>query len=164
MKKVLLLSLLLAFGFISKAQGYNQAVGARLGWSAGFEYRIYTDDTNSYKFLLSTRDRGAQLHLFREFHEYDLFSFSSQLVLFYGGGVHAGYERWNEVHYNYNTRWTDTRTAATAGINGLIGVEYVLYEYPVSFGVEAKPYFQFLGREAFDIELFDFGFTIKYLF
>ena len=164
MKQLLLFSAILFFSNVITAQDYNQAVGIRGGLSAGFEYRFHTGDTDSYKLLLSWRDRGLQLHGLKEFHRYDLFDFSEQLVFFYGAGLHAGYESWDEPHYYNNDRWFTTRSSIIAGLDGLAGVEYVFYEIPLSVGLEAKPYFDLFGREMFDVQLFDFAFTIKYLF
>lgn len=164
MKRFLLLIFLAGIGFCTHAQEFKQAVGIRLGWSPGFEYRIFADDLNSYRFLLSTRDRGLQAHVLKEFHQYDMFNFTDQLIFIYGAGVHAGYERWDEEHYNNNSQWYTTKTAVVAGVDGLVGLEYLFYKAPVSLGLEVKPYFEFFGKEFFDIELFDVGFTVKYLF
>lgn len=65
---------------------------------------------------------------------------------------------------NNNVRWYDTRSAMLAGLDGLAGLEYIFYEAPISLGIEVKPYFDVFGRKTFDIQLFDFAFTIKYLF
>ncbi|MEN8115925.1 MAG: hypothetical protein ABFS16_03040 [Bacteroidota bacterium] len=164
MKQILITIILCISAFSLSAQGFSKAIGIRGGMAPGFEYRFYADDANSYKLLLGTRDQGIQLHALKEIHQYDLFSFTDQLVFFYGAGMHAGYQRWEEVYVRDNTRWYDTRTAFIAGLDGLVGLEYMFYEVPISIGVEAKPYFDFLGREMFNIELFDFAFTVKYLF
>lgn len=164
MKKFILLTILFLPALISEAQGYKQAIGIRGGVSSGFEYRLYSNDANSYKFLLSTRNSGVQLHAFKEFHQFDLFDFSEQLVFFYGVGVHVGFENWDEVHYQDNTRWYDSRTALLAGVDGLAGVEYIFYEVPVSVGLEVKPFFDVFGKNTFRIQPFDFAFTVKYLF
>lgn len=145
-------------------QGYNQAVGIRVGWSSGIEYRFYTDDSNSYRFLLSGRNRGFQVHALKEFHEYDLFGFSNQLVFIYGFGIHAGYERWNEWHILPGRNWYDTRSSFIVGGDGLAGLEYIFDEFPISVGLEVKPYFDLLGKNPFRINFFDFGLTAKYLF
>lgn len=164
MKRYLLFIILVISGILGNAQEFKQAAGIRLGWSPGFEYRIFSDDTNSYKFLLSTRDQGIQFHIFKEFHQHDMFSFTDQLVFFYGAGIHAGYERWDVVHYHNNSQWYDRRTAFIAGLDGLVGLEYIFYKAPISLGIEVKPYFEFFGQEFFDIQIFDFAFTAKYLF
>lgn len=159
---------LLFAGFIltigASAQQYEKAIGLRGGWSSGFEYRAFSDDVNSYRLLLSTRDRGLQLTALKEFHRYDMFDFSDRLTFVYGIGLHGGYERWDHRHYYENTSWYETRTAFIAGLDALAGLEYTFYEFPVSVGFEAKPFFDVWGREIFDIHLFDFGFTVRYLF
>jgi hypothetical protein len=116
--------------------------------------------------LLSARDRDQEIkiHAFKEFHQYDLFEFSDQLVFFYGAGVHVGFETWKEPRYNNNLVWYDSRSSVIAGLDALAGLEYVFYEAPVSIGLEAKPYFDLFGRKVFDLQLFDFAFTVKYLF
>ncbi len=159
---LILFTILLAFKGYS--QQYTQAIGIRGGLSSGFEYRVYTDDLNSYKLLFSTRERGLQLTAFKEFHKYDIFDFSEQFTFVYGIGIHAGYERWDVYHYTNNTRWSDTKTSLISGLDALAALEYSFYEAPVSVGVEVKPFFNVWGRRAFDVQLFDFAFTLKYLF
>lgn len=164
MKHILLLSVLIIGAIAARAQDFNHAAGVRLGLTPGFEYRSFTDGANSYRFLLGTRDRGVQLHLLKEFHEYDLTSISDQLVLFYGLGVHAGYERWDEQHFHNNAYWIETRTSLIAGLDGVVGWEYYFYEVPVVLGLELKPFVEFMGPEVFELELFDFAFSMKYVF
>jgi len=165
MKRFLILAIILLSAIVSNAQSYRQALGLRAGLSSGFEYRWYIDDENSYKFLLSTRDRGLQLHAMKEFHRYDLFDFSEQLVFVFGAGVHVGYQTWNVSHcLDCSTRLYLPRTAFIAGIDGLAGLEYVFYEIPVSIGIEVKPYLDLFGRELVRLQPFDFAFTVKYLF
>lgn len=163
MKKFILLTILF-FPAVVFAQISENAIGIRGGLTPGIEYRFYTDDANSYKFLLGTRDNGIQLHILKEFHRYDMFSFTDQLVFFYGAGLHAGYQQWDVRHLQNNLSWYDTRTAFLAGLDGIAGLEYEFYEVPISLGMEVKPYFDILGREMFNIELFDFAFTLKYYF
>ncbi len=164
MKKFLILLILTAATNSVWSQGFTRAVGIRGGYTSGFEYRMYTDDLNSFKFLLGTRQGGVQLHVLKEYHKYDLFDFAYQIVFYYGFGVHGGFETWDEPHFRNNTRWYDSRASAIVGLDGLAGLEYVFDAAPVSAGLEVKPFFDLLGRENFDLQLFDFAFTIKYLF
>jgi hypothetical protein len=150
--------------YLVYSQEYKYAAGFRAGYTGGVEFRVYTDDLNSYKFLLGARGNGAVFHAMKEFHRLDLFSFTDQLNFVYGAGVHLGYERWNQKYYNYYSSYYVTRTAFIAGIDGLAGLEYIFLKAPVSLGIEVKPYFDLFGREIFDLELFDFAFTIKYHF
>ena len=164
MKRLLLLLIFIIVSFMSYSQEFKHAAGIRAGLTGGIEYRIYTDDLNSYKFLLGSRDRGLILHVMKEFHKWDLFDFTDRLYFVYGGGIHAGYERWDQRYYDYNYSYYVTRTAFIAGLDGLAGLEYLFNEVPLSLGFEVKPYFDLFGREIFDFQLFDFALTVKYHF
>ncbi len=164
MKRLLLISAFTILTCHAFSQDFRQAVGIRAGFTGGVEYRIYTDELNSYKFLLGSRDRGLIAHAMKEWHRLDLFTFTDQLNFVYGAGLNVGYERWDQQYYNYNTSYYVTRTAFIAGLDGLAGLEYMFLEVPLSVGFEVKPYFDFFGREMFDFELFDFALTVKYHF
>ena len=164
MKHLLLISAFVVLNFVAYSQEFRHAVGIRAGYTGGVELRLYSDDLNSYKFLLGWRNQGAQIHAIKEFHKFDLFTFTDRLTFVYGAGVHMGYERWDQQYYNYNTSYYVTRTAFIAGVDGLAGLEYLFHEVPISLGLEVKPYFDLFGREFFDVELFDFAFTVKYHF
>jgi len=146
------------------AQDFKQAVGIRVGYTGGIEYRIFSDELNSYKFLIGSRDRGLIAHAMKEWHRIDLFPSTDQLSFVYGGGVHIGYERWDQQYYNYNYSYYVTHTAFIAGIDGLAGLEYLFRKVPISLGFEVKPYFDLFGKEMFDLQLFDFALTAKYNF
>lgn len=165
MNKYFLLFLFFSLSaYYAGAQQYSRALGIRAGLSSGFEYRFYTDDTNSYKILLGARDRGTQLTVLKEFHRYDIVDFTDQLEFVYGFGIHAGYERWDRWHYQPYYTFYDTRTSLIAGLDGLAALEYVFADIPVSVGLEVKPFLDVWGRRSLDVELFDFAFTVKYLF
>ena len=146
-----------------KAQEFNQALGLRGGLTSGFEYRSYTSEIHSVKILLGT-NKGLRLHGLFEFHKPNLFLFTDQLTLFYGGGIHGGYENWDEKYVHGNASWYENRTAFVMGIDGIVGLEYNFIELPLSVGLEAKPYFDIFGRDMFHFEPVDIAFTIKYLF
>lgn len=165
MKRFLIIALLVFSAKVMFAQGYTQAIGIRAGWiSPGIEYRYYNSDKYSLKALLSVRDRGLQLHGITEFYKYDLFPFSYQLVFVYGAGIHAGFESWDEVTTDNNQRIATVQSSFLAGLDGLIGLEYLFYEAPVKVGIEAKPFFDVFGRYGFNVVLPDIAFTVKYLF
>lgn len=164
MKRLLLILTFVSLSMLAFPQEFRYAAGIRAGYTGGVEFRLYTDDLNSYKFLLGSRDRGTIFHAIKEFHRPGLFSFTDQLNLVYGFGVHMGYERWDQRYYKYNYSYYVTRTAFIAGLDGLAGLEYMFFKVPVSLGVEVKPYFDFFGRDFFQLQPFDFAFTAKYHF
>ncbi|MDD2380619.1 MAG: hypothetical protein WCY58_04635 [Mariniphaga sp.] len=165
MKQVLIIAALVLVAWYSNAQGYKQAAGIRASWiSPGFEYRYYTSDMHSLRGLLALRDRGLQFHALSEFYQYDLFSFSNQILFFYGAGLHGGFENWDEVTEVGWRKQIETHTSWVAGIDGLIGVEYVFYDAPVKLGLEAKPFMDVFSHDGIRFNLYDFAFTFKYLF
>ncbi len=165
MKRFLILAL---FSFAAHglfAQGFTQALGIRAGWvSPGIEYRYYTSDVHSLKALLTIRDRGLQLAALTEFYQYDLFPFSYQLIFFYGAGIHVGFESWDDPQIIDDQRFNSVRSSFLAGIDGLIGLEYIFYEAPVKIGIEMRPFIDVFGRTGFNVVLPDIAFTVKYLF
>jgi hypothetical protein len=165
MKRFLAVSFFLLLVSFAGAQGFKQSLGIRAAWiSPGVEYRYYTSDALSIRGLLAFRNQGLQLHALSEFHQYDLFPFSYQLVFFYGAGIHFGYESWDEVTFVNNQRNSEIKSAVLAGLDGILGLEYLFYEAPLKAGIEVKPFFDVFGRNGFRFVVPDFAFTVKYLF
>lgn len=165
MKRYLIIALILISVHQLSAQGYSQSVGIRAAWiSPGIEYRYYSSDIHSLRGILTVRNRGLQITGLTEFYQYDLFPFSYQLVFFYGAGVHAGFESWDEIDFVNNQRLSTVRSSFLAGIDGVVGLEYLFYEAPVKVGFEVKPFIDVFGRYGFDVIIPDFAFTLKYLF
>lgn len=165
MKRCLIIIIFLFSVHMLYAQGYTQSLGIRAAWvSPGIEYRYYNSDTHSYRGILTVRNRGLQIHGLTEFYQYDLFPFSYQLVFFYGAGLHVGFESWDEVVFDNNQRLSSVQSTFLAGLDGVVGLEYLFYEAPVKIGFEVKPFFDVFGRYGFDVVLPDFAFTLKYLF
>lgn len=163
MKKFIFISLFFLPSLFLSGQDFQKAIGLRGGQTSGFEYRMFTSETTSLKFLLGT-NKGVRFHGFYEFHKPGLFLFTDQLNLFYGFGFHGGYENWDKRYVHDNTSWYDNRTAFVMGVDGVVGIEYTFIQTPLSLGMESKPYFDILGRHMFNFEPFDFAFTVKYLF
>jgi hypothetical protein len=161
----ILLALATLKGF---AQGPEKAIGIRGGFSSGFEYRVFSGDMTSYKVLLSTRKQGIQLTGMKEFHMPEAFDFNEDFSFIYGFGAHAGFESWQVIRYydiNYPNDWYhDRRSGPVAGLDALIAIEYTIPQVPLVVGFEDKPYFNLFGKNFFQLQPFDFAFTIKYTF
>lgn len=158
--------------FVTVSAGFSQepmkAVGIRGGLSSGFEYRVYSGDLTSYKALLSFRKQGLQLTGMKEFHVSDAFDIGEEELSFvYGFGAHVGFESWHRDNYYddiYHTYYSERRTGVIAGLDALAAIEYSVREIPFIFGIEAKPYFNLFGKNFFQLQPFDFAFTVKYTF
>lgn len=165
----LLILMSILFSSATKAQDFTRAIGIRGGISSGFEYRAFYNDQISYRALLSTRHQGVQLTGLKEFHEFELFDFSRELVFVYGFGAHVGYEKWEaynpyQTNNNGNYYYWENKAAPVIGLDGLAGLEYYFSEVPLTIGLEAKPYFNLLGKNFFQLQPFDIAFTFRYIF
>jgi len=171
MKQIFTLIILFLATSTAFSQGPVKAVGIRGGLSSGFEYRVYSGDLTSYKALLSFRKQGLQLTGMKEFHVADAFDIGEEELSFvYGFGAHVGFESWHRdvfVFYNddlYHAPISERHTGPIAGLDGLAAIEYTVKEIPFVFGIEAKPYFNLFGKNFFQLQPFDFAFTVKYTF
>jgi hypothetical protein len=168
MKYIYLVISLFLLSFQSFSEEPVKAIGIRGGVSSGFEYRVFSGDLLSYKVLLSTRHQGLQLTGMKEFHVPDAFDIDQEEFTFiYGFGAHAGFESWHNTYYYEAyppTSYRERRTGPVAGLDGLAAVEYTVREIPLVFGIEAKPYFNLFGKDFFQLQPFDFAFTVKYTF
>ncbi len=96
------------------------------------------------------------------------FDFDDNLSFVYGFGAHVGFESWTVTRYYndyYSKNWyRDRRSGPVAGLDGLAALEYTIPQIPIVVGIEAKPYFNLFGKNFFQLQPFDFAFTIKYTF
>jgi hypothetical protein len=158
--------------FLAALPGFSQepkkAIGIRGGISSGFEYRVFLDELSSYKVLFSTRQQGIQLTGLKEFHEPEAFDFCEELSFVYGFGVHVGFESWHVNHYydefSSIRPYTKHRSGPVAGLDCLAAAEYTISQIPLVAGFEVKPYFNLFGKNFFQLQPFDFAFTVKYTF
>lgn len=168
MKQIYTFLILIIFPLMGFSQTPNKAIGIRGGLTSGFEYRVFSGDLSSYKVLLSTRKQGIQLTGLKEFHVPDAFDIGEDLDFIYGFGAHVGFESWNRYYYYDEfdpfayTR--ERRSGPIAGLDGLAAVEYTIPQIPLVIGFEVKPYFNLFGKDFFQIQPFDFAFTVKYTF
>ena len=167
MKHFFISGIILCFALSVFSQSADKAVGIRGGLSSGFEYRVFSGEQSSYKVLLSTRRQGLQLTGLKEYHEPDIFDIGENFSLIYGLGVHAGFESWR-IYYNdpiiQNTNISQRKSGVIAGLDALGAIEYTIPEIPIVIGIEDKPYFNLFGKNFFQLEPFDFAFTVKYTF
>lgn len=167
MKQFSSLIILLLLTIACFSQGPKKAIGIRGGLSSGFEYRVFDTEQTSYKVLFSTRQHGLQLTGMKEFHTPQAFEFGDEWSFIYGFGAHVGFESWDVYRYYDDSpyeKYIDRKTGPVAGLDGLAAVEYSLSQIPLVFGFEAKPYFNLFGRNFFQLQPFDFAFTVKYTF
>ncbi len=143
MKKLFLILVLLSTGIsYSFSQDYSTAAGIRGGFFNGFTVKHFLNESAAAEGILSFRYRGIRITGLYEIHQ-EAFQ-EERLKFYYGGGAHVAF-------YNgYNSRWTGSRSnTAVIGIDGIVGLEYTLSEFPINLGLDWKPYFNLVGYTGF---------------
>ena len=139
MKKLIILSLFLLTAHYSNAQRYENAIGLRGGYGSGISYKHNMGD-------FTVEAIGA----FRSYYSYfgvlgELYSplevdLPGDFNLYYGGGAHFINLR------SYVGAWAGTRTSYNYfGLDGILGVEYEIPDYPLDVSIDIKPELNFSG-------------------
>lgn len=159
------LRILFFFPLILQAQDYKGAIGFRGGESYGFSLQLLNDESHAIQGLLSFRRSGMQLTVMTEKYIPVLLNYSDHIFLYQGYGGHLGYERWYKWHDGDWPKYSHhMRSSPLLGIDGVVGLEYRLFKYPLKFGLEYKPFAELSLHNVFRLNLWDFGATIHYTF
>ena len=129
----------------ASAQPYDHAAGIRAGYSSGFTYKGFLlHRMSAIGFDVLYNPNGLNISAMYLMHAEP--SRKGNWLLYAGGGPMAG--TWDDYF--------------SAGIIGIVGIEYYLRDLPLTFGFEWKP---MLGVYRFThYDLLDFGFSIRYRF
>lgn len=148
------------------AQAFMKEAGIRGGLTSGFTYRQYLNEALSYEGLLSFRQGGAQFTILRQIHEPESFGISDNLWFTYGYGAHGGFFFSDVYKFMWHNEfyYPQRRFSPVIGIDGYAGIEYRVDEFPVTFGLDYKPFFEFSVYQFFRLRLADMAFTVKYRF
>lgn len=143
MKKILLtLTIAFCLTIFVNSQDYNTGIGLRGGPYIGFTVKHFLSEKSAIEGIVSTRWKGIE---FTGLYEIQNQAFNvDRLNWYFGGGAHLGF-------YNGNyTKWGTTGTTyTTAGIDGILGLEYNFSEVPISLSVDWKPAFNIIGYSGF---------------
>ncbi len=151
-----------------KAQTHIQYLGLRGGVSYGISSKIFNGEFKALEGLLSFRSRGVQLTALIETYK-PLYLKHTDRVYFYSGmGAHLGYTGWREDRFLksnlFRNDFSTRKYSPVLGLDGILGVEYRFREVPLVAAVDYKPFFDLFGQNFFNIHLWDFGFSIRYVF
>ncbi|MCP4309945.1 MAG: hypothetical protein GY790_01660 [Bacteroidetes bacterium] len=163
--KYLTIVLLLALSATAFSQYYPREVGSRGGYSSGLTFRVNLDDELSYEAQLLHRHQGAIFTMFRLKHQEMGMDKSGNWEFIYGMGVHTGFYFtdsyrifFEEIYYSQD------HFSPVFGVDGYIGIDYLLENLPMSFGVSYQPHMEISLRQLFGINLWDFGIHVRYRF
>ena len=147
------------------SQFYPREIGLRGGYTAGITFRVNIENDLSYEAQLCYRNQGAIFTMLRLKHmEIGMDKFGNWKFL-YGMGLHAGFYFtdsyriiFKEIYYGQNL------FTPVVGIDGYIGIDYLLEQIPMSFGFSFQPHMEISMRQIFGLNLWDFGIHVKYRF
>ena len=166
MKKFLLIAIVSLLFASVNSQNFQREAGVRGGLTSGFTYRQYLDDYLSYESILSFREEGMQFTLIRQIHEEsNAFDMGPNLHFIYGVGGHLGFfftDSYSSLGYEHF--YPQKKFSPVVGIDAYAALEYRLETYPISFGLDYKPFFEVSVFQFFKMRLWDMAFTIKYRF
>jgi hypothetical protein len=141
-------------------QSYKTGIGLRLGYESGLTIKHFVSANGALEGILS---RGWGYGGFRITGLYEFqkaFANGKGLQWFAGIGAHIGFYNGNyygyryygyygEGYYDKNGNWHPTGYRdhyTTVGIDGILGLEYVFADVPLSLSLDIKPYFDIIGR------------------
>ncbi len=162
LKKLVFICLFVpAFVFAqSKGEGgnYKAGIGFRAGYNPGLTFKYMMSSDAALEGIMQWRYRGFSVTGLYEIHK-TAFG-EPQLKWFYGIGGHVGFYGRGE---GYGSRrgyaYDDSRPSI--GIDGILGLEYVIQEIPFTVGLDFKPYIDIFypGWGVFDGAL-----SVRYIF
>jgi hypothetical protein len=165
MKKFILLCLLLVVTTQVKlifAQEYDASIGVRAGLNPGITGKIFFARHSVFKTMgalegiAAIRFKGFSVTGLYEFHT-EVFD-TRGLYLFFGGGIHVAY--WNSDEVFWETDNSGMQTYA--GLDGIIGLEYVIQDFPATLGMDWKPNLNIIGDNVGIID--DIAVSFRYYF
>ncbi len=127
--------------FIGQSQEYNNAIGLRGGIFSGISFKHFVGQNTAIEGILDSRWHGFQVIGLMEHHN-DISDLDG-LRWFYGYGGHIGF------YDGYYTTWGENTNYTLIGIDGIIGLEYLFKDIPVSISLDWKPYINLTGYTGF---------------
>ena len=136
---------------------YKTGIGLRAGNIPGLSIKTFVNDHAALEGILHFRSHGFAVTGLYEVHK-TAFE-TSRLSWFYGVGAHigsyqGGYYKDRDDHYYKDS-------FISAGIDGILGLEYHFVEIPFTAGLDIKP---FLDVVSPGIGYWDGALTLRYAF
>ena len=169
MNRCLLFTLLMLVGEVLWGQDFKHAAGLRLGHTSAVQYKSMLANDEALEVMVSGRNEGLQLTMLYSFHKPLQFAFNENFFLYYGLGAHVGYEEYGDLEKVLTSleprsfEFQD-KSFFVMGADALLGIEYRWFAVPMTIGFDLKPYFTFIGMRYTDLQFWDAGLTLKYIF
>jgi len=165
MKNLYTIIVLLCLSPAAFSQFYTKEVGLRGGYSSGITFRVNLEETLSYEAQLSYRDHGGIFTMFRQKHMEMGMDRMGNWEFLYGFGLHVGFYYTDSYKIFFREVYFGREIfTPVIGADGYVGIDYKFAEIPMSFGISFQPHMEISLKQVFGINLWDFGFTARYMF
>ncbi len=167
--KCLLLLVFLCSILRVEAQEFKHAAGLRLGHTSGIQYKAMLANQEAIELLISGRHQGVQLTTLYTFHKGLQFGHNENFFLYFGLGAHLGYEEYGDLEkalVSLEPRAFEFRDKSffVMGADAQVGLEYRWLAVPMTIGFDIKPYFTYIGMRYTELQFWDAGLSLKYIF
>ena len=166
MKFLKLIWLIIPFLFLVPARAqdfvYDIGIGARIGLAYGVNVKYFLkhhptrQPHSALEGIFTTRFNGVNAAVVYEYHN-GIFD-TEGLSMYLGGGAHIAV--WNSEKVYWETEKTGFNPYF--GMDGIIGIEYVLADIPLAVSLDWKPCINFVSDLNAMID--DIGLSFRYLF
>ncbi len=167
MMKIFTLIIFITVTINSLAQNYTRDAGIRAGTFFGCTYRQYMDETKAFEGIISVgfARSGLRFTALKQYFKPAFYEISDNLFVCYGYGAHVGFNYSNRYNILFKTyRLDEWRMSPLFGIDAYFALEYNFREFPLSLGIDFKPFFEFSTSRIFYIFLDDTAVSLKYKF
>ena len=151
MKKFFIAAVLCLAAIGAQAQDYNWAIGVRGGGnSSGVTIKHILSDYNAvevtfdywYPKQVSEGKRMIRTEAIHALYEWNTPIFTNGFILYYGAGGHIGSMSMQKTS---EKNGTENYGRLGLGLDGVVGIEYKLYDLPLAFSLDYRPYFNVFG-------------------
>lgn len=146
---------------------YNNAIGVRVGTYTGVSYKHFFNSSGAFELIgaypIQYGKGGALIGLFEYQKE-----FYRHFNVFLGAGAHIGI--YGSNYYNVLLTYKPNNNSNTyyngyvlsGGFSGVIGIEYVFADLPITAGLDVRPFIDVFNQGP---SFVDIGFfTVRYYF
>jgi hypothetical protein len=167
MKKIVLLltfSLGIFYSNIIVSQDFITTVGIRSGSYTGFTGRLMYNDRIALQGIIGWRNKGVIMTTLIQKYKPLPYYWSDRFQYYYGFGAHFGSAKTDKNIMGKNHHWDENskKTVFALGADAILGCEYNFVELPVIVGLEVKPFLEMYDIGNFNLNFFEFSFTIQY--
>ena len=141
MKRVLLAAIVCLMAATTYGQTYNTALGIRVGGTSGVAVKHFYKNQMAWEGQLGVFGNGTSITGLVMKHGN---AFSTPGLRYYaGGGAHLAFYNGRSYSTRLGRDITYYQTDAVAiGVNGILGLEYILADIPLGISFDLKPFME----------------------